>query len=204
MRLAVRFALQHLCTAEEEVSSGGIPDRPAAVMAGQFEERATLRERDVCILAGIVDVGLGFDHPDRTPPLLAWTNPAEGAFNRPVEGVTPVFGPSSPAARPCIRRKFSDPESMNFPKHCAFGDAAAPVRERSVARWRPVTIALSRIRYAHLSTATGHIGASPAGVGPIYPCRASYQCVVRAELLTTFRINMSTTKCSRAAGIVVT
>ena len=125
MRLAVRFSLQHLCAAEEEVSSGGIPDRPAAVMAGQFQERATLRERDVCILAGIVDVRLGFDHPDRTPPLLAWTNPAEGAFKRPVEGVTPVFGPSSPAARPCIRGKLSNLESMNFPKHCAFGDAAA-------------------------------------------------------------------------------
>ena len=84
-----------------------------------------MREQDVCILAGIVDVGLGFDHPDRTPPLLAWTNPAEGAFNRPVEGVTPFFGPSSPAARPCIRGKLSNLESMNFPKHCAFSDAAA-------------------------------------------------------------------------------
>ena len=61
MRLAVRFASQHLCAAEEEVSSAGIADGPAAVMAGQFKERATLRGQNVCILAGIVDVGLGFE-----------------------------------------------------------------------------------------------------------------------------------------------
>jgi hypothetical protein len=93
-------------------------------LANSRSERRCASEMSAS-LPGIVDVGLGFDHPDRTQPLLALTNPAEGAFNRPVEDVTPVFGPSSPLARPCIRRKFSDPEPMNFPKHCAFSDAAA-------------------------------------------------------------------------------
>jgi len=81
MRRAVKLAAQRLRAAEEEIRVAGIADRPTAGTAGQFEERPALRQWNIRLDAGIVDVRLGLDHPGRGQPVLAGKNPAEEALD---------------------------------------------------------------------------------------------------------------------------
>src|SRR6478736_3727911 len=115
---AIGRTLQRLRPAEEEVAGTGIADRPTAVIAGQFEQRATLRERNVRVETGVVDIRLGFDHPDRRQPLLAQRDAADEKCNHPLRDAT--FVSSTPlAVRPGIGREPSNPEPMDFSHHRA-------------------------------------------------------------------------------------
>ena len=65
MRHAVRLARERLGAAKEEIGATGIADRPPACAAAQFEQRAALRGRNICIHHRIVGVRLGGPHPGR-------------------------------------------------------------------------------------------------------------------------------------------
>jgi len=124
MRRAVRLALQRFRAAEKEVRMAGIADRPAAGASSQFDERAALRERHIRIDAGIVDIGLGLDHPDRQQPLSAPINSAERALDAPMEDEARLSS-ASRAVHPGIGREFCDPEAVDLPEHCAVTEATA-------------------------------------------------------------------------------
>ena len=199
---AIGRTLQRLRPAEEEVAGTGITDRPTAVIAGQFEQRATLRERNVRVETGVVDIRLGFDHPDRRQPLLAQRDAADEKCNHPLRDAT--FVSSTPlAVRPGIGGEPSNPEPMDFSHHRAVTDAAAqflgdlPRRDALRPPLRHIGDSLIRPGGCCCTSTQCSLGIPSAR-----PCGFPSTTIWERIYITTFRMQLSTTKCSCGAATV--
>jgi hypothetical protein len=140
----IRFANKRRRTAEEEITSAGIADRPPAGTAAEIEERSALRGWNIRVDAEIIDItlvagtglvvgmGLGIDNPSRKLP-TGGLRRAQMIRDR-VRGSSAIFDAGGRLTAPAMRARGDDAETTNLSKHGIPADPASDVARNACRR----------------------------------------------------------------------